>query len=108
VAPEVLRRLYGKEADIWSCGVILYILLSGAPPFGGDSDQRIFEGILKAPLCFTAAPWPTISTAAKDVVRRMLVRWAAVRFYVRVCVCGGGRARGSRQAAGSRTGRLFC
>jgi serine/threonine protein kinase len=76
VAPEVLRRAYGKEADIWSCGVILYILLSGAPPFGGDSDARVFERILKGPLSFAAAPWPSISEAAKDCVRRMLVRWA--------------------------------
>jgi len=45
-APEVLRRQYGKEADIWSCGVILYILLCGWPPFHGDTTQKIFKNIM--------------------------------------------------------------
>lgn len=74
VAPEVLRRKYTKEADIWSCGVILYILLCGMPPFYGDNEQQIFESVIKAPLDFNSDPWPKISEPAKDVVRRMLVR----------------------------------
>lgn len=65
VAPEVLRRRYGKEADIWSCGVMLYILLCGMPPFYGDSEQQIFESVIKAPLDFTTDPWPKISEPAK-------------------------------------------
>lgn len=74
VAPEVLRRQYGQEADIWSCGVILYILLCGWPPFHGESTQQIFRNIMSSPLDLKSEPWPRISNAAKDCVRRMLSR----------------------------------
>ncbi|XP_057478166.1 calcium-dependent protein kinase 1-like [Actinidia eriantha] len=72
VAPEVLRRHYGAEADIWSAGVILYILLSGVPPFWGENEQGIFDAILRGNLDFASAPWPSISSSAKDVVKKML------------------------------------
>lgn len=74
VAPEVLKRNYGKEADIWSCGVILYILLSGMPPFYGENERKIFESIMRDQLDFGSEPWPKISAEAKDCVRRMLQR----------------------------------
>ncbi|GFR48541.1 hypothetical protein Agub_g10439 [Astrephomene gubernaculifera] len=74
VAPEVLRRAYSKEADIWSCGVILYILLCGYPPFHGENEKKIFEAVVAKPIDFSSEPWPNISDAAKDCVRRMLVR----------------------------------
>ncbi|KAL0030994.1 hypothetical protein WJX79_007525 [Trebouxia sp. C0005] len=72
VAPEVLRRHYSHQADIWSCGVILYILLSGVPPFWGESEQQIFDCILKGNLDFQSDPWPQISHEAKDCVKQML------------------------------------
>ncbi|KAI3687464.1 hypothetical protein L1987_81161 [Smallanthus sonchifolius] len=72
VAPEVLRRHYGAEADIWSAGVILYILLSGVPPFWGETEQGIFDSVLRGNLDFVSDPWPSISSSAKDLVKKML------------------------------------
>ncbi|GJS21824.1 calcium-dependent protein kinase 26-like protein [Tanacetum coccineum] len=74
VAPEVLLKNYGPEADIWSAGVILYILLCGVPPFWGESENEIFEEVLRGKLDFTSDPWPSISNSAKDLVRKMLIR----------------------------------
>ncbi|CAL0333186.1 unnamed protein product [Lupinus luteus] len=72
VAPEVLRRNYGKEIDVWSAGVILYILLCGVPPFWAETEKGIFEAILEGNLDLDSAPWPSISAGAKDLIRKML------------------------------------
>ncbi|OMO76806.1 hypothetical protein CCACVL1_15412 [Corchorus capsularis] len=72
VAPEVLRRSYGKEIDIWSAGVMLYILLSGVPPFWAETEKGIFDAIIEGELDFQSQPWPSISESAKDLVRKML------------------------------------
>uniref|UniRef100_A0ACD5UM04 Uncharacterized protein n=3 Tax=Avena sativa TaxID=4498 RepID=A0ACD5UM04_AVESA len=74
VAPEVLRRNYGKEIDVWSAGVILYILLSGVPPFWAETEKGIFDAILQGEIDFESQPWPSISESAKDLVRKMLAQ----------------------------------
>nr|KJB75530.1 hypothetical protein B456_012G045700 [Gossypium raimondii] len=74
VAPEVLRKHYGPEADVWSAGVILYILLSGVPPFWAETEMGIFRQILQGKIDFDSEPWPAISDSAKDLIRKMLDR----------------------------------
>ncbi|XP_078446773.1 CDPK-related kinase 1-like isoform X2 [Wolffia australiana] len=72
VAPEVLRRSYGTEADMWSIGVIAYILLCGSRPFWARTESGIFRAVLKAEPNFEEPPWPTLSPEAKDFVKRLL------------------------------------
>lgn len=72
VAPEVLHRSYSIEADIWSIGVIAYILLCGSRPFWARTESGIFRAVLKADPSFDEAPWPSLSLEAKDFVKRLL------------------------------------
>ncbi|XP_019424037.1 PREDICTED: CDPK-related kinase 5-like isoform X1 [Lupinus angustifolius] len=74
VAPEVLHRSYTTEADVWSIGVMAYILLCGSRPFWARTESGIFRAVLKADPCFDEAPWPTLSTQAKDFVKHLLYK----------------------------------
>ncbi|KAK6118057.1 hypothetical protein DH2020_048222 [Rehmannia glutinosa] len=72
IAPEVLAGGYDQAADVWSAGVILYILLSGIPPFWGKTKSRIFDAVRAADLRFPSNPWDFISDSAKELIKGML------------------------------------
>ncbi|KAG9133720.1 hypothetical protein Leryth_019351 [Lithospermum erythrorhizon] len=72
MAPEVLKRNYGQEVDVWSAGVILYILLCGVPPFWAETEQGVAQAIIRSVVDFKRDPWPKVSDGAKDLVKRML------------------------------------
>ncbi|XP_030006667.1 peripheral plasma membrane protein CASK-like isoform X17 [Sphaeramia orbicularis] len=83
MAPEVVKREpYGKPVDVWGCGVILFILLSGCLPFYGTK-ERLFEAIIKGKYkVMNPRQWAHISESAKDLVRRMLMLDPAERITV--------------------------
>ena len=72
IAPEVIRQEYNLKCDIWSSGVIMYVLLCGHPPFRGRSQKDIFDSILRGKLMMEGGIWNKISEEAKDLLRMML------------------------------------
>jgi calcium/calmodulin-dependent protein kinase I len=73
VAPEVLKcEGYGKEVDLWSTGVILYILLCGFPPFHESNNGLLFQKIMAGDYSFPRPYWDNISDPSKDLVRKLL------------------------------------
>lgn len=73
-APEVFTGPYSLQADVWSCGVVLYALLSELLPFCHNDMNVLVKYILQAPIELEEGPWLTVSNGAKDLVRKMLTR----------------------------------
>jgi len=73
VSPEILQGKYSEKCDVWSAGVILYVLLSGEPPFNGPSDGVIYSKIKQLKFTFPEKKWNKISKEAKDLLSKMLV-----------------------------------
>merc|ERR1711966_425021 len=71
-AKEVLNKNYNSKCDIWSCGVITYILLSGMPPFNGQSDQEIMKKVRAGSFSFDDKVWSNISDNCKDFITKLL------------------------------------
>ncbi|KAK6136086.1 hypothetical protein DH2020_030191 [Rehmannia glutinosa] len=80
VAPEVLKGgEYDEKVDVWSAGVILYIMLAGVPPFYGDGPAETFEAVLRGNLRFPTKIFRSVSPEAKDLLRKMICRDASRR-----------------------------
>ena len=72
IAPEVLKEDYDEKCDVWSCGVILYIMLCGYPPFNGATDDEIFDKVRIGEFDYPKEEWDNISKDARDLVQHML------------------------------------
>lgn len=68
----MLNKKYNQKCDIWSCGVILYIILSGMPPFNGSSDQEIMKKVRMGKFSFSDPCWSQISDKAKGLISQLL------------------------------------
>lgn len=80
MSPEVINRKYDKSCDIWSLGIVSYVLMCGYPPFNGDSDADIYDSIRRGHLGFTGYGWGGASEGAKDFIKCMLHRDPRKRF----------------------------
>ncbi|XP_034452852.1 calcium/calmodulin-dependent protein kinase (CaM kinase) II beta 1 isoform X20 [Hippoglossus hippoglossus] len=73
LSPEVLRKeAYGKPVDIWACGVILYILLVGYPPFWDEDQHKLYQQIKAGAYDFPSPEWDTVTPEAKNLINQML------------------------------------
>jgi calcium-dependent protein kinase len=72
IAPEVIRKKYDEKCDVWSIGVIAYILLCGYPPFNGPNDKVIMDKVAKGQYNFDGDEWRGVSSDAKEFIRQLL------------------------------------
>lgn len=71
ISPEVLQGKYDEKCDIWSAGVILYIIICGYPCFNGEDDDEIFAAIQKGKIVFPSPEWDSISNDARELIKKM-------------------------------------
>ena len=86
IAPEVLNNKYDEKCDCWSCGVILYIMLCGDPPFDGDDDDQIYKSIIKGKVEFNQNIWSEVSNEAKDLIKKLLTKDPKSRYSAFQCL----------------------
>lgn len=80
IAPEVIKKSYNEKCDLWSAGVIMFILLSGHPPFGGRNENQIMQKVQSGKYNFNNPVWNNISDDAKNLIDSLLERDVSKRF----------------------------
>ncbi|KAL7475203.1 hypothetical protein ACHAW6_001129 [Cyclotella cf. meneghiniana] len=80
MSPELLKGKYDRSCDVWSIGVVAYILICGYPPFNGDTDPDIFDAIKKGSLTFPSKGWSGVSDECKDFIKCLLRKDPRKRF----------------------------
>ena len=86
IAPEVIKKNYNEKCDLWSAGVILYILISGQPPFSGNTDEDTFEKILNSPLQFRDKVFNSTSSEVKELIKNLLDKNPKTRITITECL----------------------
>jgi calcium-dependent protein kinase len=81
-APEIYHGKYSIEADVWSLGVIFYILVSGYHPFRGNTTAEVKEKIIGETLLMETQEWDSISDEAKDLISKLLIKNPNSRFTI--------------------------
>lgn len=79
IAPEVLKGSYTTQCDIWSMGVIMFIMMCGKPPFGGKTNKEIINNVLNGTYNMKSEVWANVSDEAKDLINKLLQRSADLR-----------------------------
>jgi len=74
IAPEVMTKDYDYKCDLWSCGVIMYILLCGKPPFNGGNDEEVLYSVMNDKINFDSEIWNEVSKEAKSLLMGLLDR----------------------------------
>ena len=86
IAPEVLEGNYDEKCDVWSCGVILYIMLCGYPPFNGETDDDILVAVKKGKFDFPKEEWSSVSKEAIELIKGMLTYEPSKRLSALECI----------------------
>ena len=86
IAPEVFLQNYNMKIDIWSMGVVLYILLSGKVPFPGHTEPEIISNVIKGEYHFNHKAFKYVSDECKDLIKKCLVKDYASRFTAKDCL----------------------
>lgn len=86
IAPEVFLQKYNSKIDIWSMGVVLYIMLSGKVPFPGRNEHEIIQNVIKGSFHFNHPAFESVSEECKDIIKKCLVKDIDKRFSAVDCL----------------------